>query len=179
MRKPRAVAACRRPSLARTDPPLRFRRRSGGLLPLLRITVAAGGGRLDDHRFAGIDHGGVGALQPLHAAVVTAYPVLADLAALAACQSERVHAAMPGQDRAFHLLEETDGAADAVAGIPFAAPARAFTDVKILEQHRIAELEHFRIGEARVGHVGVHRIGAVESWTRRRARADRLVVLML
>ena len=45
--------------------------------------------RLDDDRLAGVDHGRVAALQPLHAAVLAAHPVLADLTSLAAGKPER------------------------------------------------------------------------------------------
>ena len=59
------------------------------------------------------------------------------------------------------------------------APARALADVEILQHHRIAEFQNLRIGEPRVGHVGVHRIGAVEARAGRRAGADRLVILIV
>ena len=45
--------------------------------------------------------------------------------------------------------------------------ARALADVEVLEQDRIAELQNSGIGEARVGHVGVHGVGAVETRARR------------
>src|SRR5262249_42690209 len=151
---------------------------SRSLLPFPWIPIAAGRGRLNHDRFAGVDDGGVAALQPFHAAVLPAHGILADLTRLAAGQAERAHAAASRENRAFHFFEEADGAADAVAGFPFAAPARTLADVKILEQHRIAELEHLRIGEARVGHVRVDGIGAVEAGSGRRAGADRLVILM-
>src|SRR5262249_29549336 len=154
------------------------RRFSCSLLPFRWIPVAAGRGRLNHDRFAGVDDGCVAALQPFHAAVLPAHGILADLTRLDAGQAERAHGVAPRENRAFHFFEEADGAADAVAGFPFAAPARTLADVKILEQHRIAELEHLRIGEARVGHVRVDGIGAVEAGSGRRAGADRLVILM-
>src|SRR5262249_29522914 len=143
------------------------------------LSVAARGRCLDDHRLAGVDHRRVGAFQLLDRAVLATHGVFADLAGFAAGEPERAHAAVAGQNRAVHLLEETDGAADAVAGVPLAAPARAFADVEILEHHRITELEHLRTGEPRVGHVRMHRVGAGEARTGRRAGADRLVVLVL
>src|SRR5262245_25999790 len=151
---------------------------ASSFLPLPRIPISPGGRRLDHDRFTGVDDGGVAALQPLHAAILPAHEILADLAGFAAGESERLHVAVAGQDRALHPLEEPAGAGKAVAGLPCPAPARTLADVKILEQHRIAELEHLRIGEARVGHVCVHGVGAVEAGAGGRAGADRLVVLM-
>ena len=144
----------------------------------LRLAVSTRGGRLDDHGFAGVDDGGVAAGKALHAPVVAARPVLADVTGLAPGQPERAHAAMPRQNRAVHFFQETNRAAHAVASVPFAAPARAFADVEVLEQHGITKFQHFGIGEARIGHVGVHGVGTGKSGTRRRARADRLVVLI-
>src|SRR5882757_7599957 len=77
---------------------------------------ALGGRFLDDHGLAGIDDGGVRALELLHAAVIAARPVLSDLTGLAAGQAERPHAAVTRENRAVHLLQEADGPADAVAG---------------------------------------------------------------
>src|SRR5580704_16771118 len=109
----------------------------------LQLAVTARGGRLDDDRFAGIDDGGVAALQLIDAAIIASHRVLADLTIAAAGESERRYAAMAGQNRAFHFFQETDGAADAVAGIPFAAPTGIFPDVEVFEQHRIAEFQDF------------------------------------
>src|SRR5581483_8004108 len=66
---------------------------------------------------------------------------------------------------------------------PSSAAAGTFANVEILEENRKPELEDLRIGEARIGHVGVDRVGAVEAGAvvehaRRRARADRLVILV-
>src|SRR6185295_18325370 len=103
-----------------------------------------GGRGLDDDRLAGVDHGCVAAFQLLDSAVLPAHRVLARLTGLAAREAERRHDAVAGQERAVHLFEEADGAADAVARIPFAAPARAFADVEILQHDRIAEFQNFR-----------------------------------
>src|SRR5215207_9279807 len=84
------------------------------------LAIPARGWRLNDDRFACVDHGGVGALEPLHAAVLAADVVLADLAVLAAGHAERRNAAVARQHGVFHLLEEPHGAADAVAGMPLA-----------------------------------------------------------
>src|SRR5262245_41111070 len=65
---------------------------------LLRRTIPAGGRRLDDDRFAGVNDGGVGTLEPLHRAIVAPHPVLADLAILAARHAERPDAAVARED---------------------------------------------------------------------------------
>src|SRR5262249_34657051 len=108
----------------------------------LRLAIAPRGRRLDDDRLAGIDLSGVGARKPLNAAVVASHGVLADLAGFASGQAERTHPAVARQNRAIHLLQKTDRAAHAVAGIPAAASARTFTDLQILEQGRVAALQH-------------------------------------
>src|SRR5579871_1012995 len=161
-----------------SPPPRAVFLRSTGLRRVLTLPIPARCRGLDDDRLACFERGGVAALQAFHAAVLATHPVLADLSGFAAGQPERRHAAVAGQDGAFHPLEKPDGAADPVAGVPLAAPAGPDADVKILKQHRIAELQHLRIGEARIRHVGVYRVGAGEAWSRRRARADRLVVLV-
>src|ERR1700734_2465528 len=112
-----------------------------------RLAVAARGRRLDDDCFAGIDHGGIAAFKLFDRTVLAPHAVLADLAVAAAGEPERRHPAMAGQNRAFHFFQETDGAADAVAGIPLAAAAGVFPDMEILEQHRITEFQNFRIGQ--------------------------------
>src|SRR6266446_77342 len=144
-----------------------------------RIAISAGRRRLNGDGFAGFEHGGVATLKLLQLSVLTPNPVLADLTALAAGKPERTHAAVAGEDRAVHAFEKTDRAANAVAGVPAAPAARALADVEILEQHRIAEFEHFRVGEPGIGHVGVHGVGAGKAGPGRGAGADRLVILVL
>ncbi len=117
-------------------------------------------------------------LQLFHLAALAPHGVFADLARFAAGKPGRRHAAVAGQDRAVHLFEETDGAADAIAGVPFAAAARASANVEILQHHRIAELQHLGVGEPRIGHMRVHGIGAIETRPGGRAGADGLVVLV-
>src|SRR5206468_7658068 len=123
----------------RTGPPSAF--------ALVGIAIAARGRGLDHDRFAGPDGGRVTSLKFLHIAVCAPYPILAQVAGLAAGEPERPHPAMPGQDGTIHRFQESDRAAHAVTGVPLAAPARMRADVEILEQHRIAELEHLRIGQ--------------------------------
>ena len=85
---------------------------------------------------------------------------------------------MTRQNCAIHLFQEANGAADPVARVPAAAPARTFADVEILEHHGIAKLEHLRIGQSRVGHVRVHGVGARKARACRRAGAYCLVILV-
>ena len=92
-------------------------------LALFRGAVAAGSRRLNDNGLIFVDYGGIAPLQLFHAAVLAPGPVFADLARLAAGQSERGHPLVSRQNRAFHFFEEADGAADAVAGVPLAASA--------------------------------------------------------
>src|SRR5262249_48804963 len=140
--------------------------------------ISARGRRLDDDRLAGIDDGGVRALKLLDPSVFAPHGILADLAGLAAGETERTHAAVARENRAVHLFEKANGAADAIPGIPAAAPARAFADMKILEHDGVAKLEHLRVGQARVGHMRVHGVGAGKAGAGRRPRAYRLVVLV-
>ena len=46
---------------------------------------------------------------------------------------------------------------------PAALAAGALADVEILQQHREAQLQDLRVGQARIGHVGVDAVGAVEA----------------
>src|SRR5262249_2075894 len=109
-------------------------------LARLRIAVAARGRRLNHDRFARADRCRIAACEPLHAAVSAPHPVLADLAGLAAREPERAHAAVAGQDGAIHLLQESDRAPYAGAGVPLPASARARSGVEVFRQHRAAEL---------------------------------------
>ena len=57
---------------------------------------------------------------------------------------------------------------------PFAA--RAATDEELSQSDGITIFQHFRVGQAGVGHVGVNRVGSVEIRSGSRATADRLVI---
>src|SRR6185503_17815670 len=97
---------------------------------------------------------------------------------LAAGHAVRPHLAVAREDRRGHRLEEAHSANRAFAAAPAALAARAAADLEALEPHREAPLQHLGIGEARVGHVGLHHVGAVEARPGARAAGDRLVVLI-
>jgi hypothetical protein len=65
------------------------------------LSISPRGRRLHDERVARLHIGGVRPLQTLHPPVVPSHPVLTDLAGLAAGETERAHAAVAGQNRAF------------------------------------------------------------------------------
>src|SRR5215471_5532278 len=118
-------------------------------MALFRGSIASRRGRLDDDRLAFVDGGSVAPLQSLHLPTAPPYPVFAGLTGFASGKTEGPHAPVAGQDRVFHLLEKADGAADAAAGMPLAAPARTRADMEILEHDGITKLQHLGIGEAR------------------------------
>src|SRR5215471_16438367 len=132
-------------------------------MALFRGSIASRRGRLDDDRLAFVDGGSVAPLQSLHLPTAPPYPVFAGLTGFASGKTKGPYAPVAGQDRVFHLLEKADGAADAAACMPLAAPARTDADMKVFEHHRIAKLQDLRIGQARIGHVRVHGVGAVEA----------------
>src|SRR5262249_62278151 len=89
-------------------------------------------------------------------------PIPADCARLSACDTERSDAPVIREHDRGHRLEEAPSPLAAVAaamapGAPAAAP-----DAIRLEPDGKAPLQHFRIGEARVGHVRLHHARAVE-----------------
>src|SRR4029077_15212434 len=112
-----------------------------------RSAIAARRRRLDNDRLVRVDNRFVAPLQTLHAPVLAAHPILANLTSLAAGQSKWAYPSMARQDRTFHLLQETDRPANSAAGVPFAAPARAGPDVEIFEHDRVAEFQNLRIGQ--------------------------------
>src|SRR5262245_65890129 len=97
--------------------------------------------------------------------------VLSDLAGLPALKPEGAHPAMAGEDCAVHGSEEADLAMDSVAGMPAAPAAGTRADVEILQDHGKAQLENIRIGQPRIGRVGMDGIRAVEARFSRGGRA--------
>ena len=84
---------------------------------------------------------------------------------------------MVGQQRARQRRPEFQPPHRAVAAAVAARAARAAPDRELPHQHREFRLEDLRIGEPRVGHVGLHGIAAVEIRSRAGAAGDGLVVL--
>src|SRR5262249_10465539 len=116
---------------------------------------------------AGVGRGGVAPWELLDPPVFSPHRIVPGLTGFSTRQSERPHAAMPGQDRAIHPFQETDGAPDAIAGVPAPAAAGTHADVEILKHDRIAKLENLRTREPGVGHVSVHSVGTREARTGR------------
>ena len=110
--------------------------------------------RGDNHRFAGFQHRLVAAFECFDRSIEASDCGRSEFAVIAACQTVRPDGAVRRQDRTIHLFEKTDGPFGAAAGRIFALAAGPFADVKILKQNRKPEFENFRIGEARIGHMG-------------------------
>src|SRR4051812_46707864 len=85
---------------------------------------------------------------------------------------------MAREDRRGHRLEKAHAAHRAVSAAAAPAAARFGADLEALEAHREAPLEHLGIGEARIGHVRLHYVGAVELRSGARAAGYGLVVLV-
>src|SRR5690606_27161429 len=88
------------------------------------------------------------------------------------------------QDRAVHRLQEAQRAGRAVTRRERTLSAGTLSQPEVLDHHRKAHFENFRVGQARVGHVDVHARGAIEAApivhaAGRAARADGLVILVL
>src|SRR6185312_997025 len=78
----------------------------------------------------------------------------------------------PGEGR--EKLQPPDGTVTAAmrAGTP-----RAFTHRELAQPHRKFSLENLRVGQARIGHVGLDRVAAVEVRPRAGAACNGFVVL--
>jgi len=74
-------------------------------------------------------------------------------------------------------LEEADAPLDAVAATVSAGAAGTAADGEAFHAHREIQFHDFRIGQARIGHVAVHRAGAGEGRPRPGAAAHGLVIL--
>src|SRR5690606_14036108 len=109
---------------------------------------------------------------------------LARLAVATALQPAGREGAVRGEYGAIHAFEEADGTLRAITRIPLALAARSFADVEILQQYGETQFQDFRIGKARIGHMGMDagsavKAGAVIAASGRRAGADGLVILIL
>src|SRR5262249_10510629 len=141
-------------------------------------TKAAAGRSHDRNRISRLHSSLVGPAELFGLPENPPHDVVADLAWLAAVEAERRHLAMGREDRAIHRFAKTDGAAGAVAGVPASLAAGPFANVKVLKHHRKARLENFRIGQPRVGHVGVNAVSAVKPFAGGCAGANRLIILV-
>src|SRR5436853_424182 len=141
-------------------------------------SVAAASRRLD-HENVARRHLGLGERSELVAPASGSDHIVAPRqAGLASRQAVRAHQATAREDRCSHRLEKPDAPHRAVAAAPASLSARCVADRKALEQHREAPLQYFGIGEARIGHVRLHDVGAVEARLGAGAAGERLVVLV-
>src|SRR5260221_7667108 len=140
--------------------------------------VPAATRRLDDENVARGDLRLVGIGQVRARAIGALDPVAPDVSGPAARHPVRRDSPMSREDRSRHRLEEAHAARGAVAAVPLALAGAALADRMLVDAHREAPLEHLGIGQARIGHVALHGIGAVEAVACPRAAGDRLVVLV-
>jgi len=82
------------------------------------------------------------------------------------------------QDRGCHRLAELHLADEPVAAAVLAVASGAGAQRELAQQHRETTLEHLRVSEARIRHVGLHATRPVEARTRSGAAGNRLVVLV-
>ena len=81
------------------------------------------------------------------------------------------------EQRSRESRPELEPSHDAIAAAVPAGAARAAADRELAHQHRERALQDLRIGQPRVGHVGLYGVAAVEVRSRARAARDGLVVL--
>src|SRR6266849_9627532 len=105
-------------------------------------------------------------------------PVAADRAGRATRHPVGRHAAVTGENGSGHRLAEANAADNSIAAAMPADAAGATTDGETVDEDGKAPFQHLGIGEARVGHVRVDGVSAVEIRTGARAAADRLVILV-
>ncbi len=153
----------------------RFRQRFD---PLRCRAVAAAGRRLQDEDIARRNMALVHRGHFVAAAIGPLDPVAPARAGGTARDPVGRHDAVVREDDDLHVLEKADAAQGArTAGVTPGAAA-AVADSETLQQHRIAPFQDFGVGEARIGHMRVHRGRAVEVGPGAGAAADRLVVLV-
>src|SRR5262245_10449395 len=102
-------------------------------LRLLRLPVSTCRWRPDDDGFARVQDRRGTAREWFDSSIQSLHGILPHLSGFAARQAKGPDAAVAGEDGAIHPLQEPNRSANAVAGIPSAAPARALADVKILQ----------------------------------------------
>src|SRR3546814_3888464 len=87
--------------------------------------------------------------------------------------------AVIGQDRGRHCLQEAYAASSSVAAAPVSLSAGMFTNREALQANRKAPFKHLRVGQVRIGHMGLHRVRAVEARPRSRAPGNGFIILVL
>src|SRR5918995_3226132 len=130
---------------------------------LFYSAVAAAAGRLDDEHVACGHLGLVERSELAHGACGAQHIVASRSAGFPAFQTVRAHEAMPGENRRRHRFEEAHAAHRAVPAAPAPGAARAVADLEALEPYREAPFEHLGIGEARIRHVGLDDVCALEA----------------
>src|SRR5699024_10220488 len=91
------------------------------------------------------------------------HPLVSWLPVISAGHAVWRYATMTGQEGDRHRIEELQAAYRPVATVPTPEAAASVPDRKLFERDVVAQFEHFRVGEARIGHVRLHDIGAVET----------------
>src|SRR5262249_31690008 len=143
-----------------------------------RLAVTAATRRLNDEDVAGTHRDRVRAAETLARAVGALDPVAADRTRLPAGHAVRRLDAMAGENCRGHRLAKAHAADDAVAAALSPCTTGAATNGEAFEQYRETPFQHFRIGQARIRHVGVNRVGPIEIGPGAGAAADRLVILV-
>src|SRR3954470_2564906 len=145
---------------------------------LVRRAVAPAARTLNDKDVSRGHLGLVERPQLFATSVRTLHVIFSRLAGFAARHAMRPHAPVAREDGRGHRLEKAHAPHGAVAAVPLPTAARALAHREALEAHREAPLEHFRIGQAGICHMGLHDVRAIEARARTRAAADRFVVLI-
>src|SRR5204862_6017593 len=118
-----------------------------------------------------------GGAERLHRTVGAPDERLAALARLSPEEPEGGDAAVIREQRSRESSPELEPPHDAIAAAVPAGAARAAADRELAHQHRERALQDLRIGQPRVGHVGLYGVAAVEVRSRSRAARAGLVVL--
>mmetsp|Transcript_6626 Transcript_6626/g.23400 ORF Transcript_6626/g.23400 Transcript_6626/m.23400 type:complete len:588 (+) Transcript_6626:44-1807(+) len=134
--------------------------------------------RLQHEGVAGLDNGAVAGVQRLLCPVCPHHPVLPYLPWLPAIHAVWRHLAVVAEDDDFHLLVEGDAPLHSAAAHVASLAAGALADRERLDADGVSELNDLRVREARVSHVRMYTIRAVEVRTRTGAPAHGLVVLV-
>src|SRR5450830_120414 len=167
--------ACRTKSFSPTRSP-RKPTRSGPRKSGLSKTAAAR--RVDFKHVTGLHLGLADVRQHLDLAAGPHHQVAADLTRLAARHAESAVLASVRQNAGGHGLQKFHAPHAAIAARPAPGAARALADLVTLKAHGKAELQHFGVGQARIGHVGLHHAGAVKTFTGAGAARDGFVILI-